>query len=290
MNPPRIALVTGAGGILGPSICQALRQKGWLVAATDSTAENLDRARVLCGGIFWDHDVAGNIASEDFCKALVSDVGKRVGDIGLLVNNAAIPGRGSLDEITEEAALSIFRVNVLAPLWLTRACRGSLLRRRGSVINISSAQTQAFCEKTHLYVASKAALEQLTRSMASEFLGRGVRVNAIRVGRVPGAAFLRKWTDTLPPEAARELIERVMPVHLENARESMGPDAIGSPDGIASIVAFLASEDSRFINGEILTADGGFLATSRDWEGQQLPGSNRANEAAEAWVAEWRKS
>ena len=185
------------------------------MAATDSTAENLDRARVLCGGIFWDHDMAGDIASEDFCKALVFDVGKRVGDIGLLVNNAAIPGRGSLDEITEEAALSIFRVNVLAPLWLTRACRGSLLRRRGSVINISSAQTQAFCEKTHLYVASKAALEQLTRYMASEFLGSGVRVNAIRVGRVPGAAFLRKWTDTLPPEAARELIEKVMFVGQE---------------------------------------------------------------------------
>jgi len=290
MNPPRIALVTGAGGILGPSICQALRQQGWLVAATDSAAENLDRAKVLCGGIFWDHDVIGDIATEDCCRALVSDVAERLGDIALLVNNAASPGRGSLDEITEEAALSIFRVNVLAPLWLTRACRGSLLQRRGSVINISSAETQAFSEKNHLYVASKAALEQLTRSMASEFLGSGVRVNAIRVGRVPGAAFLRQWTDTLPPEAARELIEKVMPIHLEIARESIGPDSVGSPDGIASIVAFLASEDARFINGEILTADGGFLAMSRDWVGQHLPGFNRANEAAEAWVAAWRKS
>lgn len=116
--------------------------------------------------------------------------------------------------------------------------------------------------------------------MALELLECGVRVNTVRIGRVPGFAFLRETVKTLPAPLARKIVQDLMPRRMEEMRRTCGAQAVGTPRDIAQTVAFLLSPAARFINGQTLVLDGGYHPDTRL---HPVPGKPYAEPIAE-WL------
>ena len=255
-----VALVTGATGIIGPSICGVLMREGWQVAACASSDESFAYTEKIRGDPVPATDkFVAEISDRQACHQLVREIEDRLGPVGLLVNNAATNNRVPLKEVTESSAQTILAVNVLAPLWLSQAAADSLAEQKGSIVNISSVSAATVQPGAVMYPVSKAALEKLTEVLAAE-LGptTGVRVNAIRVGAVPGPAFMRPTLEALPPAEAAELYAEIMPQHVEASSHKSLIGRAGNPTDIAEAVAFLASGQATFITGAILDVDGGY--------------------------------
>lgn len=281
------AVVTGAAGILGPAICQTLRSSGWQVFATDRHAVDFDLAADVIGiGKFWNHRFITDISSKSACDTLIQEAETAIGPVHLLVNNAALSYRvNSLADLEEDRALELLRVNLLAPLWLTAAAEESLTSTTGTIINISSAQTQGWLAENHLYVSSKAALEKLTETLASSFGPRGIRCVGIRIGSFPGDHFMRDHLRDLPPEAARSLYREVFPRHLDLSRKALGNECVGTPADLAELIVFLTSEHARMLHGSILNLDGGFTSRPAPWVG-----ISESRKWSDAWAASWKEN
>lgn len=260
-SPKGVALVTGATGIIGPAICKALRHEGWVVAACDRDHKDFDFLdRVLGQRVEADGTFVADLSEHDRCHNLVAEIERTLGPIGLLVNNAAVNlGPAKLGELTEDACQLMTRVNIFAPLFLMQAAEASLAANGGSVVNISSVLSQRTGREGDLmYSLLKAALERMTEAVAVEFAPKGVRANAIRVGSVPGYAFMRRELERLPVEAARRLYAEVMPLHYEAADHNAELGRRGCPEDIAELVCFLASPRAAYMTGSILPMDGGY--------------------------------
>lgn len=279
-------MITGAAGIVGPEICRNLRAKGWLVAAADREKRDFEMACQMPGGeCFHDFLWLGDISGKEACQELVAATESALGPIGLLVNNAAASFRApSLREIEEEQAIGLLKVNLLAPFWLIGAAEESLRVGRGTVVNISSAQTRGWLPDNHLYVASKAALEKLTETLSGRLSTFGVKVFCLRLGSFPGTHFLRDYLRLLPKGEAHKMMEEVLPVHFESIRETLGASRVGKPEDLARFIAFLASEESRMLNGAVLDFDGGYTRRPTSWGGPPI-GPRLAREWFERWQA-----
>jgi NAD(P)-dependent dehydrogenase (short-subunit alcohol dehydrogenase family) len=282
----KVAVVTGAAGIVGPSICQALRRHGWLVAAADLREEDFKFAqRVRNIEEFWDFRWIGDLRKKESCEGLIDACQTALGEVALLVNNAAFCYREpSLDALEEEQALSIFQINVLAPLWLTAAAQTSLGRTQGCVVNVSSAQTQGWLPENHLYVASKAALEKLTETLSATLGKDGARCVGIRLGSFPGFQFLSPFLSQLPQDAADKMVAELLPRHLAESEKSIGKSFVGQAGELGDTIAFLASDAARMVNGTILSMDGGMTTRPMTW----ASGYNSLQMAQE-WFDNWKK-
>ncbi len=256
---PKIALVTGAGGIIGPSIVQRLIEDGWTVAAADRNLEEFTSGERLLGRPFPGHHFAADLSSRAECERLVAEVEAKLGPISGIVNNAAYNANRLFEDLDETASQREWAINTLAPLWLALAALPSLRAAKGGVVNMSSMQVIRGLRPSLVYSATKAALETVTTQLAGQFLDEGVRFNGIRIGMVPGYAFLRPAAEKLPDDLAAKMVADVLPKHLEAARERNGEQCTGSPEDIAALTAFLLRPEARFINGSIITLDGGLL-------------------------------
>lgn len=214
--PNKVAIVTGAAGIVGPEICRCLRERGWKVAATDVLSSDFDLAETTDGrGRYYDFCWIGDLTTRAACHTFIREAEQALGPISLLVNNAATAYReGCLQDLDEDRAITLFQVNVLAPLWLVAACEPSLRQNLGTVLNISSAQTQGWLPDNHLYVASKAALEKLTETLSGSLAPFGIRTIGLRLGSFPGSHFLRDFLRQLPESAVRQMLSDILPEHF----------------------------------------------------------------------------
>jgi len=282
----KVAIVTGAAGIIGPGICQVLRRHGWLVAATDRRDEDFEFAqRVRNTGEFWDFRWTGDLRKKESCEAFIHASRSALGEVALLVNNAAFAYREpSLSELQEEQALDVFRLNVLAPLWLTSAAQSSLSKTQGCVVNISSAQTQGWLPENHLYVASKAAVEKLTETLSATLGQDGARCVGIRLGSFPGFQFLSPFLAQLPRDAGDQMVAELLPRHLAETEKSLGRSFVGHSDELGEAIAFLAADASRMLNGTILSMDGGMTTRPMTW----ASGYN-CQQVAQEWFDNWKK-
>jgi 3-oxoacyl-[acyl-carrier protein] reductase len=239
----RVALVTGGSRGIGAAICEELAAAGATVAvnyASNATAADEVCARIASAG-GTAHAVHGDVASAAGAAALVERVEQEVGAIDALVNNAGITRDDLIMRLSEEDWRDVIDTNLGGAFFTCRALsRPMLKRRRGTIVNISSIVGVHGNAGQSNYAASKAGLIGLTKALAKELGGRGIRVNAIAPGYIA-----TELTNVLP-EQARDAILANTPL-----------GRLGEPSDVARAVRFLCSDASAFITGDVLAVDGG---------------------------------
>ncbi|WP_026886132.1 elongation factor P 5-aminopentanone reductase [Clostridium beijerinckii] len=241
----KVALITGASRGIGRAIAVELAKEGASVIINYSTddegaKETLEEIKSINGyGVI----VQGDISTFDKCQMIVEEVLKVMGKIDILVNNAGISHIGLFMDSTEEEISRILNTNLLGAIYLTKHVLNSMISRKsGAVINISSmwGEVGASCEV--LYSATKGGLNSFTKALAKEVAPSNVRVNCIAPGVID-----TKMNSFLEGDEKKSLEEEI----------PLG--RFGLPSEIGKIAVFLSSEDSSYITGQIIRADGGYI-------------------------------
>lgn len=241
----KVAIVTGAAGGIGSATARLLAARGARVVLADLA---LDRAERLAGEIGREAVAMPlDLGDEASIGALVRTTVERFGRIDILHNNAAAlsPELGRRDTDVADMATEVwdetFRINVRGTMIACREALPHLAATRGAIVNmVSNLALQGHIVQT-AYSASKAAVIQMTRSIAARHGPDGVRCNAV----APGLTLTPAVRDVFP-ERVRELVAE------ETLRERLG-----DPEELAEVIAFLASPAARNINGQLIVADGG---------------------------------
>jgi 3-oxoacyl-[acyl-carrier protein] reductase len=240
---PDVALVTGASGELGRAICLALAREYRFVAVhchcNRKAAGELVGAIAAAGGSAgcYEADLRSTSATEAMVDAVIADQGS----IATLVNNAGIIRDGLLFTLGDDDIHAVLDVNLTAVFRVTRAAAKHMMRRRrGAIINISSAAASKPGRGQSNYAAAKAGLEGFTKAMAVELAPKGIRVNAVAPGVIESA-----MTRAIRDAAGDVILDRI-PLRR-----------FGTPEDVAGAVAFLASPAATYITGEVLHVDGG---------------------------------
>jgi len=240
----KIALVTGGSRGIGAAIVRRLAQEGAAVAFTYSSAA--DAAQALAKSIRADGGQALAIKAnskvvQEIEQAVVATV-EQFGGLNILVNNAGILAMGTVDDFSVEALDDMYAVNVRATYVAAKAA-SKFLNQGDRIISIGSVTGQrAVFPGASGYSMTKAAIGGMIRGLALDFAARGITVNNIQPG--PTA------TDMNPADAP----------YIDHVIGMVPVGRLGSPDEIASLAAYLASDEASFVTGASLTVDGGFLA------------------------------
>jgi NAD(P)-dependent dehydrogenase (short-subunit alcohol dehydrogenase family) len=243
----RIALVTGASSGIGAAIARRLAADGWLVLAAGRDAE---RTQALAAEAAAIRPWVGVLATSADANRLVDDCVRTLGRLDLLVNNAGIYEVADAERTTDESWQRTIAINLSMPFYLSRAALPELRKRRGSIVNIASDWGLKGGANAVAYCASKGGLVLMTRAMAIDHAGEGVRVNAVCPGDVE--------TPMLYRSGATRGVDTKSALRQANAESRSG--RVTTPEEVAAVVAFLASEEARQINGAAVPIDGGGLA------------------------------
>jgi len=248
----RTAAVTGAGQGIGRRTAEVLAERGYRVALMDlrMPEETLQAIRSRGGEAI---GCVGDVSDEAKVEEFAQRVWDAWGRADVLVNNAGIALITAAEETSAEDFRRVLEVNLLAPFLLAKAFGKRMLAAgRGSIINVASVAGLMGIADRSAYNASKHGLVGLTRTLAAEWGGRGVRVNAVCPGWVKTEMDVAAQSAGIYADA--DIIGRV----------PMGRFA--TPDDVALAIAFLADEkESAFINGHTLAVDGGWTADG-GWE------------------------
>lgn len=245
----RIVIVTGAGIGIGAATAKAFGALGDHVVVTDileTEGRETAEAIVAAGGSaeFHRYDVRSTAATD----ALVSDIEARHGRIDVIVANAGIAHRTPLADLSDEKWDLTFDIDLKGIFRLVRAAApGMRSRRSGAVIALSSIMGVAYGWDEHVhYSAAKSGVVGLVRGLAVEMARDGVRVNGIAPGYIRTAQLLSE-ENSLGPAGA------------EKAAEFIPMGRLGTGEDIADVAAFLASDNARYMTGQVLVVDGGLL-------------------------------
>ncbi|MGO8922828.1 MAG: SDR family NAD(P)-dependent oxidoreductase [Xanthobacteraceae bacterium] len=245
----QVALVTGGGRGIGRATARRLAQHGAAVcvnyAAHAEAADELVAEISAAGGRAI--AAAADVADAAAVAAMASRTEKELGPVTILVNNAGVAWRGTLDDYDAEQVARMRRVNVEGVIHATRAVINVMRQRRyGRIVNVSSiAALGTGLPGNAFYAATKAEVAILTKRFAMELGAHNVTVNAVAPGFVrtdltQGGRGADDWQATAQRFAAKTMMGR-----------------IGEPDDIANAIAFLASPESGWITAQLLTVDGG---------------------------------
>jgi len=240
----RVAIVTGAGGAIGAATARRLAEAGAQVALLDPDGAGLMRAAEAIG-------LAGGEAlpfENDVTDAFVVDrvfdrVAEEWGRIDVLVNSAGIAREARLEELTDEDWGELLDVNLRGAMVCARAAVPHMLERgSGRLLQTASAFARIGASGQSAYAASKAGILGLTRTWAREFGPHGITANAVAPGYIDS-----EIGRSLSGPAPSELVARLPARRL------------GSPDEVAAVFLFLASDLASYVNGAVVGVDGGLM-------------------------------
>lgn len=247
----RIALVTGGSRGIGEAIVRRFSAAGaTVVLCSRSPADGLALAEELTGLGRTVVFAVCDVANETEVKALIAMILERFGRLDVLVNNAGITLSGSLEETTLDSWRAILEANITTMFLMTKHAIPALRRSKaGSIINLGSTYGVVGAAGSAAYSVTKSAAISLSKTLALELAVDGIRVNALCPGATATPMNL-EWLAAQPdPERAlRDLV----------AKHPIG--RMSSPDEQAGAALFLASDDSSFVTGHALMADGGYTA------------------------------
>lgn len=240
----KIAIVTGASRGIGAAIARRLARDGLTViinyAGSVKTAEELATEIIEAGGNAITHQA--DVSDPAAVVRMFESAKAAFGGIDVLVNNAGIMSLSAIGEVDDVSMERQIAINLKGSIYTMREA-SKCLRDGGSIVNFSTSVVGLKLENYGIYAATKAAVETLTNILAKELRGRNITVNAVAPG--PTA------TDLFLNGKSPELIERMA---------NMNPlERLGTPDDIAAVVAFLVGKDGRWINGQVLRANGGMI-------------------------------
>lgn len=242
-----VAIITGASSGIGAATAIAFAEAGWEVMAAGRDEGRLEEVADVSENIAtW----SGEFATSDDCDELVADTIDEFGHIDCLVNSAGVIVRANVADTSNEHWRLMMAVNLDAPFYLCRAALPHLLRARGSIVNIASDWGLKGGLRAAAYCASKGAIIQLTKAMALDYAGYGLRVNAVCPGDID--------TPMLVGEAENEEVD--IENYLADAAEQSPNGRIGTPEEVAALVLFLASDAALHITGTAIPIDGGASA------------------------------
>ncbi len=241
----RVAIVTGSTSGMGRAIAKKFAQEGAKVVVT---GRNEERAKAVVDDIRAEGGEAVYVivdtSNTDDCKVLLDKTLEEYGTVDILVNNAGMLSMAPLAEVSREEWEKVFNVNVNAALYLTQLVAPIMKEKgKGVIVNTASVASFAAHHGFAAYVSSKHAMAGLSKSMAWE-LGPEIRVNAIAPGLIHTA-----MVDSIGGVEALQFMIDACPMKRA-----------GQPEDIANVALFLASDDSSFIDGQVIKVDGGFEA------------------------------
>ncbi len=242
----KVALITGAGSGLGRAIAVTFARAGATLVLLDINGETAAETLESAGGR--GESAAVDVADGAAVAGAVAGAQDRLGAVDVVVNNAGIASaaRTALHETATEDWQRVLAVNLTGPFLVTRAVLPSMVRRgAGVIVNIASAAGIVALPGRCHYAASKAGLIHLTRTLAVEYAGRGIRANALCPGYIDTPLVRAGLAD---PERAQRL------------RTMIPMRRLADPDEIADAALFLASDASRYMTGQALVVDGGWTA------------------------------
>jgi 3-oxoacyl-[acyl-carrier protein] reductase len=241
----QVALITGAGRGIGHAIAQRLGSEGARVACVSRSEENANRTAYELNAARADSakayavDVSDHAAVEKVGEQILKDFGR----VDILVNNAGVTRDGLAMRMSLEDWDSVINTNLRGAFSFTQSVvRAMIKQRSGRIINISSVIGLMGNAGQTNYAASKAGLIGLTKSLARELASRGITVNAIAPGYIS-----TDMTNALSEEIQKSIQDKI-PLKR-----------VGTPEEIASAVAFLASAEAAYITGQTLCVDGGIV-------------------------------
>lgn len=255
----KVAIVTGASKGIGAAIARAFAKAGAAVAvnyaSSKADAERVVAEIVKDGGKAV--AIQADVAKHGDVQRLFVETREKLGRPSILVNNAGVYRMDPLESVTEEDFHRQFNTNVLGAILAAQEAAKAFNGSGGSIINFSTIWTTNPVPNSLVYSASKSAVDAVTRTLAIELAGKGIRVNAIAPGLVKTDFARALW------EPNEEATARMMPLRR-----------LGEPADIGNAAVFLASAAASWITGHTLVVDGG--ATAGAIAGAPRPGQQRA--------------
>jgi NAD(P)-dependent dehydrogenase (short-subunit alcohol dehydrogenase family) len=241
----RVAVVTGAGSGLGRATALRLASEGATVACLDlnrDAAAETAAAIEPSGGRARPYAV--DVAQPDPVREAVAALARDLGRPSVLVSCAGTGRFANSHEMPFEDWSRIIAVNLTGTFLMAQACLPHLLEGGGSIVNVASNAGLMGIAYSAAYCASKGGVVNLTRALADEYVGRGVRVNAVAPGGI--ATPFQQAFRALPPGAE--------PARIAKLRSPLG---MAEPDEVAALIAYVASDEARYMTGAIVSIDGG---------------------------------
>lgn len=239
----RVALVTGAGGGIGRAIAVELAKQGMNVAVHfNGNKEKAEETARLCRELGVEAELfQGDVAKDGTPAELIEAVVEKFGGIDVLVNNAGITRDGLIIRMKEEDFDAVMDTNLKGAFFLSKHAGTHMMRKRyGRIVNITSVVGLSGNAGQANYSASKAGMIGMTKSLAKEFAKKNVLVNAVAPG------FIRTDMTEVLSDKVKEAILGQIPLGF-----------MAEPVEIGKAVAFLASEENRYITGQVISVDGG---------------------------------
>lgn len=244
----RVAIITGAAAGIGEASARQFAREGARLVLVDlqedalsKLVEELEQESTIV------LDVVGDVSSPSLCQSVIDRTTAQFGRLDILFNNAGIVLNGSLVDCTEEEWQRTMDINLKSMYLLCRAALPIMQRQGGgTIINMSSIAGPTGVANRGAYSVSKAGVIGLTKSLAMDFVKDGIRVNCICPATVDTPSLRQRIACSPDPEAARRAFI---------ARQPMG--RIGTPEEIAAMALFLASDESRYMTGQAIVMDGG---------------------------------